>query len=167
MLNRRTTGAGLLLYRTIGRRVEIFLGHPGSPYSRLREDDVWTLPKGKCREAEDLREAACREFIEETGIVPSGPFLALGHIRQGGGKRVHAWAWRGDAAPGLCASRMSRTEWPRNSGVFNVHPELDRFGWFDTGLARRKLISAQRKFIDRLEAALRHDRLTATQIIER
>jgi predicted NUDIX family NTP pyrophosphohydrolase len=33
-------------------------------------------------------------------------------------------------------------------------PEVDRAGWFDPGAARRKLVAAQRAFIDRLEASL-------------
>jgi predicted NUDIX family NTP pyrophosphohydrolase len=32
-------------------------------------------------------------------------------------------------------------------------PEVDRAGWFDLESARRKLIPAQRLFIDRLEKA--------------
>jgi predicted NUDIX family NTP pyrophosphohydrolase len=33
-------------------------------------------------------------------------------------------------------------------------PEVDRACWFDLGTARRKLLPAQRSFIDRLEELL-------------
>ena len=39
---------------------------------------------------EDLLEAAKREFKEETGVTPTGPFIALTPIKQKGGKIVHA-----------------------------------------------------------------------------
>ena len=59
-------------------------------------------------EGEELLAAARREFEEETGIAPAGPFISLGSVRQKAGKVVHAWAWEGDADAGRRSSATAR-----------------------------------------------------------
>jgi predicted NUDIX family NTP pyrophosphohydrolase len=98
--------------------------------------------------------AACREFEEETGICPTGPFLPLGSVRQKAGKLIHAWAWEGDVDPAHLTSNLMRIEWPRGSGRWLRFPEVDRCAWFDLQTARAKINPAQAAFIDRLEAEL-------------
>ncbi len=105
-------------------------------------------------EGEELLDAACREFEEETGIPPQAPFLPLGNIRQRGGKTVHAWAWEGDADPARTTSNSMQTEWPRGSGQWITYPEVDRCAWFDPHTARQRINVAQAELIDRLELAL-------------
>jgi predicted NUDIX family NTP pyrophosphohydrolase len=146
--------AGLLLYRRAPGGLEVFLAHPGGPFWLKRDAGAWTIPKGVAEQGEDILAAACREFEEETGIHPAGPFLSLGSIRQKAGKLVHAWAWEGDADPERVTSNTMQTEWPRGSGRMLTFPEVDRCAWFDPPAAREKLNSAQAEFIDRLEAAL-------------
>jgi predicted NUDIX family NTP pyrophosphohydrolase len=98
--------------------------------------------------------AACREFEEETGIHPTGPYLSLGAVRQKAGKVVHAWSWEGDADPTRVTSNTMKAEWPRGSGRWLTFPEVDRCAWFTPQVAREKINSAQAEFIGRLEAAL-------------
>jgi predicted NUDIX family NTP pyrophosphohydrolase len=102
---------------------------------------------------EDLLAAACREFEEETGLHPTGPFLPLGAVRQKAGKVVHAWAWEGDADPARVTSNTMKAEWPRGSGHWLTFPEVDRCAWFSPQQARHKINPAQAEFIDRLEVA--------------
>src|SRR5688500_2490968 len=108
--------AGLLLYRRAPAGLELFLAHPGGPFWQRRDAGAWTIPKGAVEAGETLLAAACREFEEETGIAPVGPFLSLGSIRQKAGKLIHAWAWEGDADPSSIRSITMETEWPRGSG---------------------------------------------------
>ena len=143
--------AGILLHR----RGEVLLVHPGGPFWAKRDDGAWSIPKGEYEDGEDPLAAARREFEEETGLHPAGPFLPLGSIRQKAGKTVHAWAWEGDADPARVTSNSMRTEWPRGSGQWLTFPEVDRCAWFDPDVARVKLNPAQAEFVDRLEAALR------------
>jgi len=37
-----------------------------------------------------------REFIEETGMTPRPPFVALAPLKQKGGKVIHCWAFEGE-----------------------------------------------------------------------
>jgi predicted NUDIX family NTP pyrophosphohydrolase len=149
-----SSSAGLLLFRRRPEGLELFLAHPGGPFWRGRDAGVWTIPKGLTEPGEDPLAAACREFEEETGLKPIGPFIALGSVRQKAGKVVQAWAWEGDANPAHVTSNMTKTEWPRGSGRWLTFPEVDRCAWFTPELARQKLNPAQAELIERLEAAL-------------
>ncbi len=154
MVRPSTPSAGLLLYRRAPGRLEVFLAHPGGPFWQNRDAGAWTIPKGVAEEGEDTLAAACREFEEETGVLPIGPFLPLGSIRQKAGKLVHAWAWEGDADPDQITSNTMQAEWPRGSGRLLTFPEVDRCAWFDLAAAREKINPAQAELIDRLELAL-------------
>jgi predicted NUDIX family NTP pyrophosphohydrolase len=154
MAKRATVSAGLLLYRRTGDGWEVLLAHPGGPFWAHRDAGAWSIPKGLVEEGEDVLMAACREFEEETGLRPTGPFLSLGSVRQKAGKLIHAWAWQGDADPSRLTSNLMRTEWPRGSGRWLRFPEVDRCVWFSPQTARGKLNPAQTAFIDRLEAQL-------------
>jgi len=154
--SRTAVSSGLLLFRRSpdGGGLEVFLAHPGGPFWTNRDDGAWTIPKGAVDEGEDLLDAARREFQEETAVVPHGPFISLGSVRQKAGKTVHAWAWEGDADPDTVVSNSTRTEWPRGSGKFLTFPEVDRCAWFDLDTARVKMIPAQAQLISRLETAV-------------
>ncbi len=80
--------------------------------SRTKDDGAWTIPKGEIESGEDLLEAAKREFQEETGVPPTGPFIELTPIKQKGGKIVHAWAFKGDCDPCAIVSNPFKMEWP-------------------------------------------------------
>ncbi len=157
MAKRTNVSAGLLLFRRPFGGLEVFLAHPGGPFWEGRDLGAWTVPKGLLERGEDPLAAAVREFEEETGIHPEGPFLQLGSVRQKAGKLVHAWAWEGEADPRQVRSNLMRTEWPRGSGRWLTFPEVDRCEWFDAPNARRKINPAQAELIDRLEATLRSD----------
>jgi predicted NUDIX family NTP pyrophosphohydrolase len=136
--------------RAPGGAVQVLLAHPGGPYWSRRDAGAWTLPKGECEEGEDLLDCARREFREETGCLPLGPFEGLGEIRQKSGKYVAAWTFEGDMDPAGHSSQQFELEWPPRSGQLYEFPEVDRVAWFDPAGAREKLLPAQAVFIDRL-----------------
>jgi predicted NUDIX family NTP pyrophosphohydrolase len=147
-----TTSAGLLMYRQGATgEFEVLLAHPGGPFWRNRDDGAWSLPKGEYREPEDALSAARREFTEETGFDVTLPLLPLGEITQKSGKRISAWAFRGDCEPACLRSNTFEIEWPPRSGRRQSFPEIDRVQWFGLGEARRKLLPAQCELLDRLE----------------
>jgi len=109
---------------------EVLLAHPGGPYWESRHAGAWSIPKGGRDSAETLLEAALREFREETGFDPAGPFHELGRITQRSGKVVWAWAFEGDCDPTRAISITTTTEWPPRSGRFIEVPEVDRVAFF-------------------------------------
>ncbi len=153
-IRRSNISAGLLLFRRTHGGLEILLAHPGGPFWKNKDFGAWTIPKGVIDPGEEPLVAAQREFREETGIPPQGPFMHLGSIRQRAGKTVHAWAWEGDADASSVTSNTMRYEWPHRSGEWIEVPEIDRCEWFDPGTAREKINVAQAELITRLEALL-------------
>jgi predicted NUDIX family NTP pyrophosphohydrolase len=146
---------GLLMYSNDGEGLRVFLVHPGGPFFANRDAGVWSIPKGLPEPGEDPLAAAVREFREETGIEPKGPYHALGTVRQKGGKTVHAWAFEGRWTPadGL-PSNTFELEWPPRSGRQSSFPEVDRAELLAPDEARVKINPAQIAFLERLEALL-------------
>jgi predicted NUDIX family NTP pyrophosphohydrolase len=142
--------AGLLMYRVEDGRLQVLLAHPGGPYFANKDDGSWTIPKGEIEPGEDLLDAAKREFEEETGVKPIGPFLALSPIKQKGGKIVHAWAFEGDCEPSAIVSNTFTIEWPPKSGQQMAFPEIDRADFFDVIAAKRKIKAGQEGLIEEL-----------------
>jgi predicted NUDIX family NTP pyrophosphohydrolase len=149
------TSAGVLLYRKRGAHLEVLLVHPGGPYFARKDGGVWTIPKGEPNEGEELLETARREFAEETGFAPDGPFVALPSVVQKGGKRVHAWALEADWDPATLVCNTFTMEWPPGSGQFRRFPEVDRAEWCTIELARRRMNPAQVRWLEELERVVR------------
>jgi predicted NUDIX family NTP pyrophosphohydrolase len=82
--------AGLLMYRIKGGAARVLLTHPGGPHFVKKDEGAWSIPKGEPDTEEDLLVTAQREFEEETGVKPTGPFMPLKPVKQKGGKIVHA-----------------------------------------------------------------------------
>jgi len=154
--------AGLLMYRWCNSALEVFLVHPGGPYWAKKDLGAWSIPKGECAEDEDRRDAAKREFQEETGFLPEGNFIALTPIKQPGGKLVHAWAFKGDCDAEAIVSNTFSIEWPPRSGKRQAFPEVDRAEWFTIDAAKKKILKGQVGFLEELERMLEHD-LAAVQ----
>jgi predicted NUDIX family NTP pyrophosphohydrolase len=146
--------AGLLLYRTRAPNLEVFLVHPGGPFWAKKDAGAWTIPKGEFTSDEDPLEAAKREFTEETGLTVTGPFAALGSIRQAGGKTIHAFVAEADFDAQKIVSNTFRMEWPPRSGRFSEFPEVDRADWFALDDAAAKMNPAQAELLSRLRDAL-------------
>ena len=109
---RTVSSAGILMYRRGHQKVEVLLVHPGGPYWRKKDEGAWSIPKGEIDEDENAEVAARREFLEETGTAVTGPLEPLGEIRQRGGKRVTAFAVKGDFNVDAIRSNTFEIEWP-------------------------------------------------------
>lgn len=149
--------AGLLLYRRTGQDggLEVLLAHPGGPFWTARHEGAWTIPKGGINPGEDPLQTAVREFIEETGFTPCGPYLPLGRIVQRSGKIVHAWAFEGNCDPLQLNSLKTQTEWPPRSGHVIEIPEIDRVAFFGIDEGRRVINVAQAELLIRLRDVVR------------
>lgn len=146
------------MFRRVDVRIEVLLVHPGGPFFARKDEGVWTIPKGEAADGEDLLTRAGIEFEEELGIPAHGNWIPLGHIKQKGGKIVHAWAFEGDLPdPFALKSNVFRIEWPPRSGMVREFPEVDRASFFNDEIARVKLHPAQCAFLDRLHESLPAD----------
>jgi predicted NUDIX family NTP pyrophosphohydrolase len=149
--------AGLLMFRGgDSQALAVLLVHPGGPFFRNKDEGAWTIPKGVIEAGEEPLDAAVREFTEETGLTPQGPYLPLTPVKQKGGKTVMAWAFRGDVEePLTIRPNTFSLEWPPGSGRVRDFPEIDYAGFFTPEEARKKLNPAQVALVDELEHILR------------
>lgn len=150
-----TTSAGLLMHRVQDGALQVLLVHPGGPYWRKKDEGAWTIPKGEIDAGEDALDAALREFEEETGLRPEGPFIPLTPVRQKGGKTIRAWAFAGDCDPERLRSNTFQMEWPPGSGEMREFPEIDRARFFGVDEATRKMNPAQVALLEDLASKLK------------
>jgi predicted NUDIX family NTP pyrophosphohydrolase len=154
---RSRISAGLLMFRRRNNELEVLLAHPGGPFHVHKDDGVWTIPKGEATPGEDLLTRAQIEFEEEVGFRRESVqhYIALGSIKQKGGKTVHGWAFEGDLPESFePKSNLFEMEWPPRSGKRKQFPEIDRAEFFTESIARKKIKPTQIPFLDRLRAAL-------------
>jgi predicted NUDIX family NTP pyrophosphohydrolase len=147
--------AGIALYRLENGEPALLLVHPGGPFWRNKDEGAWSIPKGLYDEGEDALEAAKREFQEETGAEPHGPFEALGEFKLPGGKLLSVWLARGEFDPATLRSNSFTMIWPPHSGQTATFPEVDRAGWFSLTDALRMLTKGQRQVAECLLARLK------------
>lgn len=141
--------AGILAYR-MRRSVEVLLVHPGGPFWRNKDLGAWSIPKGEYADGDDPEAAARREFAEELGFELSVPLIALGEVKQRGGKVVNAFAAEFDIDLRSIRSNTFEIEWPPRSGRMQSFPEVDRADWFALEAAHEKINAGQRPLLDRL-----------------
>ena len=151
------TSAGLLPFRVAADGgLEVLIGHMGGPFWAKKDAHAWSIFKGEYdAETEDALAAAKREFEEETGRpAPDGELVALGEVKQSGGKRVIAWAVDAPQLdPAGFVSNTFSIEWPPRSGKQQEFPEVDRAEWVTVPVAREKLVKGQLALLDALESA--------------
>jgi predicted NUDIX family NTP pyrophosphohydrolase len=138
------------MYRIVAGSIEVLLAHPGGPFYARKDAGYWSIPKGEPEPGEELLATAEREFAEETGFEPNGPYIELTPIVQKGGKVVHAWAFAGNCDPTALRSVTFQLEWPARSGRLLEFPEVDRAAFFEVEEAKEKIKQTQAPLIDQL-----------------
>lgn len=139
MMATANRSSGLALIRGDGPAREVLLVHPGGPFWANKNEGAWGLPKGQLDPGEEPLAAAKREFCEEVGHpAPEGPYVALGEVTLKSGKKVIAFAARGDLDAATIRSNEIDLEFPPRSGRTIRIPEVDRAEW--ATLERAKLL---------------------------
>jgi predicted NUDIX family NTP pyrophosphohydrolase len=153
--------AGVLMWRRVEGLLQVLLVHPGGPFWRNKDAGAWSLPKGEFDDTEDARDAARRELAEELGPSVAGAakaeddaLVALGEVKQKGGKVVTAFALQADFDVTQLASNTFEIEWPPKSGKRTTFPEADRAAWFTLDEAREKILSGQLELLERAKKIL-------------
>jgi predicted NUDIX family NTP pyrophosphohydrolase len=137
----------------------VLLVHPGGPFWSKKDLGAWSIAKGTYEEGEHPLQAALREFFEETGHQPAGPYLPLARRRQPSGKRIEVWAAESEWEPSNLVSNTFTMEWPKGSGKIREYPEVDRAEWFDIAEAARRIVPGQLGFLQEL-----HEKLTGKKL---
>ena len=150
----RPHSAGILLFRRSSSETEVLLIKPGGPFWRNKDAGAWMIPKGAVEHGEGAREAALREFEEETGTRLNGVLFPLAVVRQAGGKMVEAFAAEGDLDARAISSIAFEMEWPPKSGKLQRFPEASEARWMGMREARAMMLPSQLPLLDALEDKL-------------
>ncbi len=148
------TSAGILLFKRENEKFFYFLVHPGGPFWKNKDLGAWSIPKGEVLEDESLIERAFTEFYEETRKKISGELIELKPVKQKAGKTVYGWALESDLETNGLYSNTISINWPPRSGRTLEIPEVDRWEWFESEEAKKKINPAQCDFIVQLENLL-------------
>lgn len=151
------------MYRVVDGQLQVLLAHPGGPRWEHKDIGIWSIPKGEIKEDEDKLLTAIREFKEETGFEPHGPYIYLGSVVQKSGKIVYVWAFEGDCDPKKSVSNTFEMEWPPHSGIKKTFPEIDRVAFFPVKDALIKVNPAQAPLILELERILKEKDIVKQQ----
>lgn len=149
--------SGILLFRILGKNLEVFLVHPGGPFFKNKDNGAWGIPKGEVNKNEEYLSCAIREVKEEIGIsIENKNLIPLGSIVQKGGKKVYAWAYeQNDDLKVDTSGSIVEMQWPPMTGKKILFPEVDKAEFSLLGEAKRKIKPAQIPLIERLEEYLK------------
>lgn len=154
---------GIVPYRYNKKgELEIFLCHPGGPYSKNLDAGAWSIPKGEKEKDETEKNAALREFTEETGYRTKKPLIPLGKFRQNSSKKVTAYAVNINIDPDKARSNYYEEEFPPKSGKMKSFPENDRYGWFCITDVEKKIVKGQMQIVKKLEEVLKRRNIVTT-----
>jgi predicted NUDIX family NTP pyrophosphohydrolase len=140
--------AGILIYRKKNGKIQVFLVHPGGPFWKNKDLNSWSIPKGEVETEEDLKNTAIREFEEETGIILTDEdkekIFYLGEVKSKN-KIVYVFALEKDLGDGIkIKSNLIQTE-------FGEFPEVDKGEYFDSEVAKEKLVNYQKDLIEMIK----------------
>lgn len=147
MGKKKVISAGLIMWNIENETPKILLAKPGGPYFFRKTEKCFGIPKGHVDEGENIFNGAVREFVEETGIVPKGPYEQIPSVTYGSGKIVHAWAFRGAFRGEEFKSNSFPLEWPPKSGKTQVFEELVEPEMMDLDRAMKMIMRSQEGFV--------------------
>ena len=127
----------------------------GGPFWARKDEHAWSIPKGEYGDDETPRDAALREFQEETGLpAPDLDYVEFGTYRYSSGKLLTVFAADApDFDPPEITPGTFDLEWPPKSGRTQKFPEIDKAAWTTLTDARRLLVKAQIPMLDDLDSA--------------
>lgn len=150
-MGKKVMSAGLIMWDIIDGTPHILLAKPGGPFFYRKTTKCFGIPKGQVEPGEDIFKGAIREFEEETGIKPKGPFEEIKPVKYNSGKIVYAWAFKGTFDKSKFKSNSFSMEWPPKTGKTQEFPELVEPAMMDLNYAFDMIMRSQEPFIDSMK----------------
>lgn len=144
--------AGILVYKKENNEYKIFLAHMGGPYWENVENHSWSIPKGEKEKNENMKEAAKREFNEETNIILNKNINYLGSKKVSNKKLITIFTSDESIDISNCKSNFFEKD---INGVTKLFPEMDRYDWFTLKEAKNKILDNQIYFINKFEEKIK------------
>lgn len=147
--------AGILFFKRENENIKVFLCHPGGPYWENTHLHSWGIPKGELDKNEKVKEAALREFKEETNIEIDNDIEFLYTKKVSNNKLVTIFFKEENLDLSNCKSNTFSLEWPKGSNIIKEYPENDKFEWIDLEDAYSLIFKQQKIFLDKLKEVLK------------
>ena len=158
--------AGIIPYVKVDGVLHFLLGYPGGPYyCNYNEDGEiigykkdkhrWSILKGGVDKDETKKEAAMREFKEESGFSIDDrkkELIELGYIRYKNGKRIYAWGI--EAFFDVAKMHSNECEGELYGKKF-VFPEIVRYKYMTLEECRKYCNKSQFELVDKLNELIR------------
>ena len=142
---------GILYFKREEETIKVLLCHPGGPYWEGTHLHSWGIPKGELDKKEKVKEAAIREFKEETNLKVEGEITFLYTKKVSNNKLVTIFYREQDLDLSNCKSNTFPLEWPKGSNIINEYPENDKFEWIEIEEAYNLIFKQQKVFLDKLK----------------
>lgn len=143
--------AGILFFKRENESIKVLLCHPGGPYWENTHLHSWGIPKGELDKNEKVKEAAIREFKEETNLEIIKELNFLYTKKVSNNKLVTIFYIEDDLDLSNCKSNTFLLEWPKGSKIINEYPENDKFEWINIEEAYDLIFVQQTIFLDKLK----------------
>ena len=157
--------AGIICYTKVDGINYFLLGLPGGPYycnfdaegkvaSYKNEVHKWTILKGGLEEGESEKEAAIREFEEESGLTikeRKEDLIELGYISYKNGKRIYAWGVDAFFNTSDMASNFCDVEYKGNKSSF---PEICKYKYMTLDESRKYCNKSQFELVEKLNSLI-------------
>ena len=157
--------AGIIAYTKVEGVPYFLLGYPGGPYYcnyddnckmvKFKEDkNRWSILKGGIDKNETKKEAALREFREESGFCVNDrrkELISLGFIRYKNGKRIYAYGIEAFFDVSKMKSNMCKMDFKGEQKEF---PEIEGYKYMTLEDCRIYCNKSQFELIERLNEAI-------------
>lgn len=153
--------AGIIPYAIIDGKAHFLLGLPGGPYyctydgegnltGYKKEYNQWSILKGGIDNGETKKQAALREFKEESGFsldARKSELISLDYIKYKSGKRVYAYGIMAFLDTTKMYSNLCEMEYKGKKRKF---PEISKYKYMNLEECRRYCNKSQFQLIERL-----------------
>ena len=143
--------AGILVYKIENNIIKVLLCHFGGPYWKDIDEGGWAIPKGELNSKENIKDAARREFNEETNLKIEDDLKYLGSRKVSHRKLAIIFYLMKDYDLSSCKSNTFKLKDFDNPNIINEYPEMDKYEWMDIETAKKKIIFNQSYFLEKLE----------------
>jgi len=158
--------AGIIACTIVEGVPYFLLGLPGGPYyckfddnlnvvAYKKDDHKWSILKGGIDEGETKKEAALREFREESGFSLDDrkkELISLDYIRYKSGKRVYAYGIEAFFDVTKMKSNNCQMEY---KGQVREFPEICKYKYMTLEEARKYCNKSQFELIERLNESIK------------
>ena len=140
---------GILNYYSENGKIYVLLASAGGPYFEYNK--CFSIPKGLKEENETEKEAAIREFVEETNLKFVNNVQFLDTIKQSKFKDVSCFILNEKLDLSDFKSNTFEMEYPKGSSNIQEFPEIEKIEYVELEKAKEIIVKGQIQLLEKLD----------------